>query len=58
MVAPKKAATCRSKESKGDWIERSYDYANACNNLKEKSQMKVEEDFEGGREREGDTGME
>ena len=38
--------SCRSEESKGEWIERTYDYAIACNSLKgETSQMEVE-DFE------------
>ena len=46
VVAPKEASTCRSEDSKGEWIERSCDYFIACNGLKENSQMKVVEDVE------------
>ena len=30
----KKASTCRSKGAKGEWFEKVYDYALACNSLK------------------------
>ena len=33
VVAPKEASTCRSEDSKGGWIERTYDYDIACNSL-------------------------
>ena len=46
-VAPENASTCRSKGTKGEWIEKVYDYVIACKSLKGKfSQMKVVEDFE------------
>ena len=46
-VAPKEASTSRSKCSKGELIERTYDYVIACHSLKGKiSQMKVVEDFD------------
>ena len=45
--APEGVSTCRSKNVKGDWIEKVYDYVIACNSLKgEISKMKVVEDFE------------
>ena len=31
VVAPEKASTCRSKGTKGEWIEKVYDYVIACN---------------------------
>ena len=47
VVAPEKASTCRSKGAKGEWIEKVYDYAPACDSLKGKiSQMEVVEDLE------------
>ena len=47
VVAPKEASTCRSKDSKGEWIERTHDYVFACHSLRvEISQIKVVEDFE------------
>ena len=47
VVAPKETSTCRSKGTKGAWIERTYNYVIACNSLKGKiAQMKVVEDFE------------
>ena len=33
VVAPKEASTCKSEGSKGEWIERTYDYVIACNSL-------------------------
>ena len=47
VVAPKEASTCRSKGPKGEWIERTHDYATASGSLKGKiSQMEEVEDFE------------
>ena len=47
VVAPKEASTCRSKSPKGEWIERTYDYAIASGCLKGKIlQVEVMEDFE------------
>ena len=51
VVAPEKASTCRSKSTKGEWIEKFYDcvhdYVFACNTLKGKiSHMEVVEDSE------------
>ena len=41
------ASTCTSKDSKGEWVERTYDCVIACRSLRgEKSLMKVVEDFE------------
>ena len=34
VVAPKEASTCRSKDSKGEWIERTHDHVFACHSLK------------------------
>ena len=34
VVAPREASTCRSKNSKGEWIERIYDYVIASGSLK------------------------
>ena len=34
VVALKEASTCRSKVSKGEWVERTYDYVIACGILK------------------------
>ena len=46
-MALKEASTCRSKDSKGKCIERTYDYVVACYSLRRNiSQMKVVEDFE------------
>ena len=64
-VAPKEVSTCRSKGSKGEWTERTYDFVIACNSLKGNiSQMKVVGDVDRPHkpvsfvvEREGDTGM-
>ena len=40
MVAPEKASSCRSKGTKGEWIEKVYDYVVACTSQKGKiSQM-------------------
>ena len=36
VVAPKEASTCRSKGSKGEWIERTHDCVTACDSLKGK----------------------
>ena len=33
VVAPKEASTCKSEGSKGEWIERTYDYVIVCNSL-------------------------
>ena len=47
VAAPKEASTCRSKGPQGDWIEKTFDYVIACNNLKGKiTQMEAVEDFE------------
>ena len=47
VAAPKDASTCRSKGSKGEWIEGTYDYVVACHSLRGKSsQMEVVENFE------------
>ena len=47
VVAPKEGSTCRSKGTKGEWIERTYDYLIASGSLKgEVSQMDVVEDFD------------
>ena len=47
VVVPKEASTCRSKDLKGNWTERTDDYVVACPSLRVKiSQMKVVEDFE------------
>ena len=34
VVAPNEALTCRSKGSKGAWIERTYDYVIAFHRLR------------------------
>ena len=47
VIAPEGVSTCRSKNVKGEWIEKVYDCVIACNSLKcEISKMKVVEDFE------------
>ena len=47
VIAPEGVSTCRSKNAKGKWVEKVYDYVKACSSLKRKnSDMKVMEDFE------------
>ena len=47
VVAPKEASTCRSMDSKGEWVERTNDYVMVCHSLRRNiSQMKVVENFE------------
>ena len=47
VVSPKEVSTCRSKVSKVEWMERTYDYVIACNSLSGNiSQLKAAEDFE------------
>ena len=48
VTAPEGVSTCISKNAKGEWAEKVYDYVIACNSLKRKkiSQMNVVEDFE------------
>ena len=46
-VVPKEASTCRSKDSKGERIERTCDCVIACHSIRGNiSQMKVVEDFQ------------
>ena len=46
VIAPEGVSTCRSKNAKGEWVEKVYDYVIACNSLKGKiSQMQVVEDL-------------
>ena len=46
-MAPDGVSTCRSKNAKGESVEKVYDYVIACSSLKGKiSQMKAVEDFE------------
>ena len=45
VIAP--VSTCRSKNAKGEWVEKVYDHVIACNSLKGTiSQMNVVEDVE------------
>ena len=47
VIAPEGLSSCRSKNAKGEWVEKVFDYVTACITLKGKtSQMKVVEDFE------------
>ena len=47
VVARRDASTCRSKGSKGEWIENVYDYVIACNSFHGNIlQKEVVEDFE------------
>ena len=46
VVAPQKASTCRSKGTKGEWIEKVYDFVFACKGPKGKISTEVVEDFE------------
>ena len=47
VIAPEGVSTCRSKNAKGELVEKVYDYAKACSSQKgEISDMKVIEDFE------------
>ena len=47
VTAPDGVLTCRSKNAKGKWVDKVYEYVIACNSLKrEISQMKVVQDFE------------
>ena len=36
VIAPGRVSTCRSKNAKGEWVEKVYDYVIACNSLKRK----------------------
>ena len=47
VIAPAGVSTCRSKNAKGEWVEKVYDYVTACSSVKGRiSDMKVVEDFE------------
>ena len=47
VTAPAGVSTCRSKNAKGEWVEKVFDYVIACSSLKGKrSDMKVIEDFQ------------
>ena len=47
VTAPEGVSTCRSKNVKGEWVEKVCDYVIACSDLKGKiSHMKVVKDFE------------
>ena len=47
VIAPEGVSTCRSKNAKGEWVEKVYDYVIACSSLMGRiSDMKVIEDFE------------
>ena len=37
VIAPEGVSTCRSKNAKGVWVEKVYDYVIACNSLKGKN---------------------
>ena len=45
VIAPARVSTCRSKNAKGEWVEKVYDYVKACSSVKI-SDMQVKEDFE------------
>ena len=34
VIAPEGVSTCRSKNAKGEWVEKVYDYVIACSSLK------------------------
>ena len=45
ILAPAGVSTCRSKNAKGEWVEKVHDYVIACSSLKGRiSDMKI--DFE------------
>ena len=47
VIAPEGVSTCRSKNAKGEWVEKVYDNVTACSSLKGRiSDMKVIEDFQ------------
>ena len=47
VAAPERASTCRSKGAKGEWIEKIYEFAIACDSLKGIiSQMEAVENFQ------------
>ena len=47
VTAPEGVSTCRSKNAKGDWVEKVYDCVKVCSTLKGRiSDMKVIVDFE------------
>ena len=47
VIAPERVSTCRSKNAKGEWVEKVFDYVTACSSLMGRiSDMKVIEDFE------------
>ena len=47
VIAPEGVSTCRSKNAKGEWVEKVYDYVVACGSLKGRiSDMKELEHFE------------
>ena len=47
VIAPEGVSTCRSKNVKGYWVEKVYDYVIACSSPEGKnSDMQVIEDFE------------
>ena len=47
VIAPAGVSTCRSKNAKGEWVEKVYDYVIACSSPKGQiSDMKVIQDFQ------------
>ena len=47
VMAPEGMSTCRSKNAKGEWVEKVFDYVIECSSLKGRiSDMTVTEDFE------------
>ena len=47
VMAPEGVSTCRSRNAKGEWVEKVYDYVIACRSLEGRiSDMQVLEDFE------------
>ena len=47
VIAAEGVSTCRSKNAKGEWVEKVYDYVIACSSQRGRiSDTKVIEDFE------------
>ena len=47
VMAPEGMSTCRSKNAKGEWVEKVFDYVIECSGQKGRiSDMNVTEDFE------------
>ena len=45
ILAPAGVSTCRSKNAKGEWVEKVHDYVTACSSLKGRiSDMKIDFD--------------